>query len=122
MTGMKTPRHPWRAGLAGLSTPSQKSLPVEGDITSIVQLKVRKSARVRGTIVALTYAPPRKRPCTIAEIADGTGLLQAVWLGRTGLPGLEAGRTITVSGVVGEEAGILRMVNPAYELAPLGTK
>ncbi len=48
---------------------------------------------------------------------DGSGDLRVRWLGRRSIPGLILGSRLTVEGVVGEDHGTRRMVNPTFEFA-----
>ena len=51
------------------------------------------------------------------EVADSTGVLTAVFYGRTQIAGLEPGRRIRLRGMVGIGAdGRPAMINPAYDL------
>jgi amino acid transporter len=53
------------------------------------------------------------------EVADSTGELTAVFLGRTHIVGLEPGSRVRLEGTVGIGAdGRPAMINPAYELLP----
>jgi hypothetical protein len=50
-------------------------------------------------------------------LSDGTGQVTARWLGRRKIPGLALGSRVVVEGVLGEEQGARRIVNPTFEFA-----
>ncbi len=49
-------------------------------------------------------------------LADGTGDMAIVFLGRRHVAGIEPGTYMSARGIVGEHAGKLEMLNPEYEL------
>ncbi len=49
-------------------------------------------------------------------LADATGAVQVVFLGRRSIAGLEAGSHLRVEGVVGQHRGRLAILNPSYRL------
>lgn len=51
-----------------------------------------------------------------AEVFDGTGGIEVCWLGRRGIPGIDTGRYIQVTGRVGMRDGRKIIFNPRYEL------
>jgi hypothetical protein len=57
-------------------------------------------------------------PALEAELFDGSGALDLVWLGRRTIDGVEPGRRIRVEGMVCDVDGRRTMFNPRYELRP----
>jgi DNA/RNA endonuclease YhcR with UshA esterase domain len=62
--------------------------------------------------------PRQGVPAVEAELYDGSGALDLVWLGRRTIAGIEPGRRIAVTGMVCEAEGRRTMFNPRYELKP----
>ncbi len=73
-------------------------------------------AVVQGRIRHVVYTPRENVPTVEAELFDGSGTLELVWLGRRRIAGIEPGRSITVTGRIGEHDGRLAIYNPRYEL------
>lgn len=82
----------------------------------ISDLADRQWAKLRGTITVLTMKPRSGTPWLEAEFTDGSGILTLVWMGRREIPGVVAGRQLTVSGRVSYVDGQRRLYNPLYEL------
>jgi hypothetical protein len=53
--------------------------------------------------------------CTVA---DETGGLLVIFLGRPSIPGITLGTELEVEGVCGDHRGYLAILNPIYELCP----
>jgi RecG-like helicase len=52
-----------------------------------------------------------------AELFDGTGIVELVWLGQRRIPGIESGRTLRVQGRLGKlDNGAKAIFNPHYEI------
>lgn len=71
---------------------------------------------VQGRLRHVVYTPRESVPTVEAELWDGTGSVELIWLGRRRIPGIEPGRTILVTGRVGEHEGRRAIYNPRYEL------
>ena len=69
-----------------------------------------------GIIRSLTIRPVGATPALEAELYDGSGVLDLVWLGRRAIVGIEAGRRIVVTGRLTGGQGRHRMYNPKYVL------
>ncbi|NYE75541.1 RecG-like helicase [Microlunatus parietis] len=82
----------------------------------IKQCKDREVVDLAGTIAAVTINPRGGHPALEAELRDGSGAVTLVWLGRRQIAGIDAGRSVRVSGRIscGGEGRI--MYNPRYEL------
>jgi hypothetical protein len=76
----------------------------------------REPVRLRGTLRTVTLRPRGGVPALEAELADGTGVLTVVWLGRRQITGIVPGRSIAVQGRIGVHDGDRILYNPRYEL------
>ena len=76
----------------------------------------REKVRLRGTLRTVTLRPRGGVPALEAELADGTGVLTIVWLGRRQISGIVPGRSIAVQGRIGVHDGDRILYNPRYEL------
>jgi amino acid transporter len=85
-------------------------------ITPIAAVKFRHRARVRGTVRVQRVRPLADTPTLECVLADATGQLSVVFLGRRAIAGLDVGSTMTVEGMAGEHLGRLCFLNPDYEL------
>jgi hypothetical protein len=86
--------------------------------TPIAQLALRRPATVCGTLRSVTLRPRAGVPALEAELYDGSGCLNVIWLGRRQIAGVEPGRRIRVHGMVTESEGNRAVFNPRYELVP----
>ena len=75
---------------------------------------------VTGTLRTVTLRPRAGVPALEAELFDGSGSLDVVWLGRRSITGIEPGRKLIASGRVAMSHGRRTLFNPKYELRPLG--
>ncbi|WP_147917325.1 OB-fold nucleic acid binding domain-containing protein [Ruania zhangjianzhongii] len=81
--------------------------------------RVRQRVDVAGLVRSVTFPPAGAAPELIAELYDGTGSIDLVWLGRREIPGIEPGRRMSVTGTLcAPEPGRSRPVvyNPGYRL------
>lgn len=74
------------------------------------------SIRVSGSLRSVCLCASGTAPRLEAELYDGTGRLTLVWMGRRRIPGINAGRSIVVSGRITDVHGQPTMFNPRYEL------
>jgi hypothetical protein len=81
-------------------------------------LRPRTRAEVFGVLRSVTLRPRRGVPALEAELYDGTGSVQVVWLGQRQIAGIEPGRRVRLTGFVSMRDGHPTMYNPRYELAP----
>lgn len=79
----------------------------------------RRKVRLSGYISSLVVLPRNAAPSVEAELADGTGTIALVWLGRDQLPGIEPGTRVEVSGFAARRGGQRVMYNPRYEITRL---
>lgn len=64
----------------------------------------------------MTPAARTADPSLTIEVADPSGTVAAVWLGRREIPGIELGRTVRLEGRVSRRGDRLTLYNPRYEL------
>ncbi|MEP6852170.1 MAG: OB-fold nucleic acid binding domain-containing protein [bacterium] len=83
---------------------------------SCASLRRGEQTVVQGRIRSVVYTPRESLPTVEAELFDGSGTVGLVWLGRRRIAGIEPGRTIQVTGRVGEHDGHPVIYNPRYEL------
>ena len=76
----------------------------------------RKRALVVGRVTAIRVAPQNSAPVLEVEIWDETGGVTLQFLGRRELMGLNVGATLQAEGMVGDENGALKILNPAYQV------
>jgi hypothetical protein len=86
--------------------------------TRIADAPDRERVRLRGTLRTVTLRPRGGVPALEAELADGSGVLLVVWLGRRRIAGIAPGRAIQIEGRIGSAEGSRIMYNPRYELIP----
>ena len=78
----------------------------------------RQKVVVQGTLKTVTLRPRGGVPALEAELYDGTGSIQVVWLGRRRIGGIEPGQPIRVQGRIGVQDGVRVIYNPRYDLRP----
>lgn len=88
--------------------------------TLAVNTLPRARAEVSGVLRSVTYRPQDKVPALLAELYDGSGSVDLIWLGRRDVAGIQPGRRIVASGMVCPGRRRNTIFNPRYELAPVG--
>ena len=76
----------------------------------------RKRVDLQGSLRTVTLRPRGGVPALEAELYDGSGIVTLIWLGRRRIAGIEPGRQIKVSGLLGVQNTQSVMYNPRYEL------
>jgi hypothetical protein len=100
--------------------PPDEPAPIRDDgTTPIGFVRFRGRATCRGRVNAVRVQPLAGTPTLECTLADDTGQVSVVFLGRRQIAGIEVGRSLLVTGVLGEHHGRLCFRNPDYEL--LGT-
>jgi len=79
---------------------------------------LRQRVKLAGMVRRITVRPIEGFEALEVVLTDGTGMVTARWLGRRKIPGLLLGSRIVIEGVLGEEQGVRRMVNPTFEFLP----
>ncbi len=78
----------------------------------------RKQVRLAGRVRSIRVAALHDAPTVELVIADGTGAISVVFLGRRSIAGVSVGTNLTVEGRVGIHNARLAILNPPYELLP----
>ncbi len=94
----------------------QQSVVEGGD--DLTALAPRHSACVCGTVRTVTLPPRRSVPALVAEVWDGKGAVNLVWVGRRAIGGIEPGTFVRARGRVATFKGVPTIFNPAYEILP----
>lgn len=122
---MRSLRRPRDAGRSGSRDPGQADRapgaggPGAGEpVQRIGEAPDRRLVRLEGNLRTITLRPRGGVPALEAELADGTGSITVVWLGRRAITGIHAGRSMRVQGRIGLHGGVRTMYNPRYELLP----
>jgi amino acid transporter len=82
----------------------------------IADVRWRERVRIAGVIRSTRVQPRGGVPTLECVIADNTGAMSIVFLGRRTVAGMHVGRRIVAEGVAGNHAGRLAILNPTYEL------
>jgi DNA/RNA endonuclease YhcR with UshA esterase domain len=85
---------------------------------AVSSVPVRSRGKVAGVLRSVVLRPREGVATVEAELFDGSGSLDLVWLGRRTIDGIEPGRRIRVEGMVCDVDGRRTMFNPRYELRP----
>lgn len=86
--------------------------------TPVGQVPDRSRAIVSGVLRSVTLRPRDGVPALEAELYDGSGTLDVVWLGRREISGIVPGRRLKVEGLVCKVGGRRVVFNPRYQLRP----
>jgi hypothetical protein len=86
--------------------------------TAVESLPHRTRASVSGVIRSVVLRPREGVPALEAELYDGSGALDLVWLGRREIAGIAPGRRVRIEGLVCLVDGRRTVFNPKYELRP----
>lgn len=85
--------------------------------TPIAEITARSEVTIGGVVVALTRSVPQASPQLEISVSDGTGTVQARFLGMRDIPGITAGRTLLLTGCFTlSDSAVLTALNPRYEL------
>jgi hypothetical protein len=84
--------------------------------SAIGSLPDRRRVQVSGVVRSVTLRPREGVPAFAAELFDGTGSLDLVWLGRRRIAGIEPGARLKAEGLVCASGGRPTVFNPRYEL------
>lgn len=94
----------------------------EAGATPIRECDQRSRVSVCGTLRTVTLQPRGDGPALEAELYDGSGVIDIVWLGRRRIGGIEPGRMLCAHGLVTEQDGRKVMFNPRYDLWSQGSQ
>jgi len=93
---------------------------LEGGGTPVQRCRDRAQVCVVGMLRTVTIQPRGGSPSLQAELWDGSGSVDVVWIGRRRIAGIEPGRVIRAEGRMTQRDGRRVMFNPKYELRPSG--
>ncbi len=88
----------------------------EVPVSRIADARPGDIARVHGTIGSILVEPGDAAPGVTATIADDSGEIDAVFMGRRTIAGIEPGRVVTIQGRVAEGEGRDHIFNPWYAI------
>ena len=95
---------------------------INAGVSTIAEARMRSRASLQGRIEVLTLNTRGTTRGTNrwleAELRDGTGAVTLIWMGRRRIPGLRAGRRISVEGMITEADGRRVIYNPRYTVLP----
>jgi RecG-like helicase len=89
---------------------------VPGSVRIAVAPK-REPVKIAGVIRRITVLPMEGAEALEALLSDGSGEVTVTFMGRRGIRGLSLGRHVVVEGVLSDQHGQLRIVNPRLEFA-----
>jgi RecG-like helicase len=81
----------------------------------IADARLRDRVKVAGMVRRITVRPVQGFEALEVVLTDGTEELSARWLGRRSIPGLVLGSRLVIEGVLGQDQGVRRIVNPTFE-------
>ncbi|MDN4481592.1 OB-fold nucleic acid binding domain-containing protein [Demequina muriae] len=84
--------------------------------TPISDLQPRAMAAIAGRIVSIQVEPRDAAPKLTARVDDGTGRVEAIFMGRRAIAGIEPGARIRLEGRVCATDALPRLYNPRFEL------
>lgn len=82
----------------------------------VSECHAREQHSLSGVLRSVRYSARDARPELVAELYDGSGSVDLVWLGRREVAGIEPGRRLLVTGRLSEGPQHLVMYNPSYTL------
>ena len=91
-----------------------KSIP---GTVEIAEAPRRTNTKIAGVIKRITVLPVGGHESLEALVSDGTGEIVVVFMGRRGMSGFALGTHVVVEGVLGEQRGELRMINPRLDFS-----
>jgi amino acid transporter len=86
------------------------------EITEIGKITWRNRAHIQGRVTSLKSSPSKSAPRIDIEVWDESGGVTLQFLGRREIAGVEVGSAIRAEGMVGENEGVLTILNPSYEI------
>ena len=85
------------------------------DSVRIRDAVTRDRSKLAGVVRRITVRPLEGHESLEALLYDGTGEVTVVWMGRRTIPGLGLGTRLVVDGMLAEQRGERRLVNPNFE-------
>ena len=87
-----------------------------GPVLAAGRLPLRRPVRVRGRVTSTASVAHRGGQSWEAVVADQSGSVVIVFLGRSEVPGIVAGTLLEACGTARSLAGRIEILNPLYEL------
>ena len=88
-------------------------------VIPIADVVWRKHVKVAGRVKAVRIQPWAEQIASLElTLADDTGGITVVFMGRRTLGGVKLGTHLVVDGMASESHGLLTLLNPAYQLLP----
>ena len=106
----------WGASNEELAAEERQRLVAESGATRISAARDRERVTLRGFVTAVTMEPRGGTPWLEATFSDGSEAITLIWMGRREIPGVTAGREMSIEGRVMVVDGERRMYNPRYNL------
>lgn len=88
------------------------------DTVRIAEAELRQQVRIAGVVRRMAVLPAEGNETLEVIVDDGTGEATVVWTGRRAIPGVTLGTGVVVEGVLAEQLGERRIINPRFEFAP----
>lgn len=88
-----------------------------GSVGAIAEAPARHVTTVAGRVVSIEVQPRNAAPVLTVRISDGTGFVDAVFLGRRSIPGMTPGVHVSVRGRLSDTDSTPQMFNPRFELS-----
>jgi len=83
----------------------------------IADAPARERVRIAGVVKRLTVFPMEGKESLEALVSDGSGEAVLVFMGRRGIQGFTLGTRVVVEGVMGDQRGTPKMINPRLEFS-----
>lgn len=90
--------------------------PADDEVQPIDGVHSRELVSISGRVVALTLSSADAPPHLSVRIDDGSGTIDAVFVGRRTVAGIEPGTRVRLWGRVADSDQGPRIFNPRYEL------
>jgi len=79
--------------------------------------ETRTRSKLAGVVRRITVRPLEGHESLEALLYDGTGEVTVVWMGRRSIAGMSLGTKLVVEGMLAEQQGERRLVNPTFEFS-----
>jgi len=83
----------------------------------IAEAPTRSRSKLAGVVRRITVRPLEGHESLEALLYDGTGEVTVVWMGRRSIAGMSLGTKLVVEGMLAEQQGERRIVNPTFEFS-----
>ena len=83
----------------------------------IAEAQPRSRVKLAGVVRRITVRPLEGNESLEAILFDGTGEVSVMWMGRRAIRGLSLGTRLVVEGLLAEQLGERRLINPTFEFA-----